>query len=72
MAEHGQKLVLCHIGARFLFQFQVRLPQLDGERLRLFEQVFCSRACFDRVEHNADALGQLVQERLVCGTESLD
>ena len=72
MAEHGQKLVLRHIGARFLFQFQVRLPQLDGERLRLFEQVFCSRAGLDRVEHNADALGQLIQKCLVRGAEPLN
>ena len=57
VAEHGEKLIFRQIRASLLFQFQVCLLQLRGERLRLFEQVFRSRACFDRVEHNADALG---------------
>ena len=57
MAEHGQKVVLRQIRARLFLELQVCLLQLRGERLRLFEQVFCLRACFDRIEHDADAFG---------------
>jgi len=45
--------------------------QLGSQRLRLLEQIFCSRACFDRIEHDADALGQLIQKCLVRGAEPL-
>ena len=55
--------------ARFLLQFLVGLLQLVllvcsslGERLRLLEQVFGPHVGGDRVEHDADRLGQLIEE----------
>ena len=36
--------------------------QFDGELLRLREQVLGAHRRFDRVEHDADALGQLIEE----------
>ena len=36
--------------------------QLVGQRLRLLEQLFRAHVGGDRVEHDADALGQLVEE----------
>ena len=57
MAKHCQKLVFGQIRARLFLQFEVRLLQFGGERLRLFEQIFRLRARFDGVEHDSDALG---------------
>ena len=46
---------------------QLLLPalQLLGERLRLLEQVLRAHVGFDRVEHDADRFGELIEERLV-------
>ena len=51
---------------------QLLLPalQLLGQRLRLLEQVLGPHVGLDRVEHDADALGQLVEERLVRRVEA--
>ena len=53
---------------------QLLLPalQLLGQRLRLLEQVLGAHVGLDRVEHDADALGQLIEERLVRRVESLE
>ena len=55
-----------------LLQLFLAALQLLGERLRLLEQVFGAHVGLDRVEHDADALGQLVEERLVRGVEPLE
>ena len=54
---------------RLLFQLLVGLLQLallrlqfGGQLLRLFEQTFGLHGGFDGFEHNADGIGQLVQE----------
>ena len=46
-----------------LLQFLLPALQLLGQRLRLLEQVFRAHVGLDRVEHDADALGQLIEER---------
>ena len=53
---------------------QLLLPalQLLGERLRLLEQVFRPHVGLDRVDHDADRFGQLVEERLVRRAEALE
>ena len=53
---------------------QLLLPalQLLRQRLRLLEQVLGARVGLDRVEHDADALGELVEERLVRRAEALE
>jgi hypothetical protein len=48
------------------------LLQLLRERLRLLEQVFRPHVRLDRVEHDADRFGELVEERLVDRVEALE
>ena len=48
-----------------LLQFALAGLQLDGQLLRLLEQAFGAHRRLDRVEHDADALGQLLEERQV-------
>ena len=55
-----------------LLQFFLAALQFLGQRLRLLEQIFRPHVGFDRVEHDADALGQLIEERLVGGIEPLE
>ena len=55
-----------------LLQFFLPALQLLGQRLRLLEQVFGPHVGFDRVEHDADALGELIEERLVRRVEPLE
>ena len=55
-----------------LLQFLLPALQLLGQRLRLLEQVFRPHVGFDRVEHDADALGQLIEECLVRRVEPLE
>ena len=50
---------LFRLGGEFfvgLLQFGLPRLQLDGELLRLCEQVFGSHRRFDRVQHDADAI----------------
>ena len=49
-----------------------RLCSSCGQRLRLLEQVLRSHVGFDRVEHDADRFGQLVEERLVRWVEAVE
>ena len=58
----------------WLVCLQLLLPalQLLGQRLRLLEQVLGPHVGLDRVEHDADALGQLVEEGLVRRIEALE
>src|SRR5688500_19867949 len=64
----------------FIFSSMLRLPptttlfpyttlfrslQLAGERLRLLEEVLRSHVRLERVEHDADGFGELIQERQV-------
>ena len=55
-----------------LLQFFLPALQLGGERLRLLQQVFRARVRFDRVQHDADALRELIEERLVGRIELLE
>ena len=55
-----------------LLQLLLARLQLLGQRLRLLEQVLRAHVGLDRVEHDADALGQLVEERLVRRVEALE
>ena len=52
-----------------LAQLLLLRAQLLGLRLGLLEQVLGEGVGLDRVEHEADALGELVEERLVGGAE---
>ena len=58
----------------FVGVLQLLLPslQLLGQRLRLLEQVLGTHVGFDRVEHDADRLGELVEKRLVRRIEALE
>src|SRR5439155_22533281 len=55
-----------------LLQFFLTALQLPREGLRLPQQIFRARVGLDRVEDNADAFGQLIEERLVRRTEPLE
>ena len=55
-----------------LLQLFLAALQLLGQRLRLLEQIFGAHVGVDRIEHDADALGQLVEEGLVRGVEALE
>ena len=55
-----------------LLQLFLAALQLLGERLRLLEQVFGAHVGDDRIEHDPDALGQLVEEGLVSRVEPLE
>ena len=46
--------------------------QFAGQRLRLLEQIFGSHVRFDRVEHDADRFGELIEERLVGRAEPVE
>ena len=63
---------------RFLRELLVRLReflllrlQLDRELLRLLQQTFGSHRRFDRVQHDADRLGQLLEESDVRDAERM-
>ena len=65
--------------ARLLLQLRVRLGQLAlarlqlaRERLRLLQQVFSPHGGHDRVEHNADALGELIEKHQVVWAEPVE
>src|SRR4030095_2330494 len=72
VAEHREKLVFCEIRTGLFLQLFVRFLQFRCERLRLLEQIFCSRVCFDSMEHNANAFRQLIEKSLVRGIEALE
>ena len=55
-----------------VLQFFLPRLQLLGQRLRLFEQVFGAHVGFDGVEHDADRLGELLEEGLVRAVEALE
>ena len=59
----GQQL--CLGGKLFvrLLQFTLARLQLDGQLLRLLEQPFGPHRRLDRVQHDADARRQLLEER---------
>ena len=62
------------LGGQFLvgvLQFALARLQFDRELLRLREQAFGAHRRFDRVEDDADALRQLVEERERTATEIL-
>ena len=72
-------LVLVGEQAGLLLQFLVGVLQLFlaglqllGQRLRLLEQVFRPHVGFDGVEHDADRLGQLLEEGLVGRVEAFE
>ena len=46
--------------------------QLLRERLRLLEQILGARVCLDGIDDDADAFGQLIQERFVRRTEAFE
>ena len=46
-----------------LAQLPLTRSEFIGERLRLLQQFFCPRHRGDRIEDDADALGELIQER---------
>ena len=55
---------------RLLLKLSIRFRQLGlpglqfrCQRLRLFEQLFCPHRRSDRVQHDADDLGELIEER---------
>ncbi len=50
---------------RFFFQLGVGLLKLLGQRLALLQQLFGAHGGGNRVQHDADALRELVQERQV-------
>ena len=65
-----EPLLRCLKRSRLLLEADVGLAQLPltrsefiGERLRLLQQFFCPRHRGDRIEDDADALGELIQER---------
>ena len=55
-----------------LLQLELAALQLLRERLRLRQQVLGARVRLDRVDHDADRLGQLVEERLVRRAEAVE
>ena len=55
-----------------LLQFFLPALQFLGQRLRLREQILGAHVGFDRVEHDADAFGQLIEKRLVRRVEPLE
>ena len=65
-------LVLVRQQPRLVLQLLVGLPQLLGERLRLLEQVLGAGVGLDGVDHDADRLGELVEEGLVRRVEALE
>src|SRR5690348_15120652 len=72
-------LVLVREQSRLLLELLVRLLQLllaalqfGCERLRLREQILGAHVRLDRVDHDADRFGQLIEELLVRGAEALE
>ena len=55
-----------------LLQLFLLALQLPRERLRLLEQLLGAHVRLDRVEHDADRLGELIEERLVRRAEPLE
>ena len=55
-----------------LLQLALLRLQLGGELLRLLEQTFGLHGRFDRVEHDADRGGELIEERRLQGRERAD
>ena len=55
-----------------VLQFLLLELQLVGQRLRLLQQVLRARVGLDRVQDDADALGELVEERLVRRVELVE
>ena len=78
VAEHGEELIFREVGTRFFLQllvgylqFLLTFLQFDRERLRLFEEILRARVGFDRVQDDANALGQLIEKSLVGGIEAI-
>jgi hypothetical protein len=68
----GQQLRLVfQLGVGLLELFLLALEFL-GERLGLLQQVLGTHVRLDRVQHDADRLGQLVEERLVRRAEPVE
>ncbi len=65
-------LVLVGELARLLLQLLVGLLQLLGEGLRLLEQIFRAGVRLDRVDHDADRFGELIEERLMRRVETVE
>ena len=65
MTEHGEELILREVGTRFFLKFLVRFLEFGRERLGLSQQVFRLGICFDRVQNNTDAFGQLIEKGLM-------
>ena len=81
VAEVGAPVALAreaHVGMAldvlraYLLEFLLLALKLAGERLRLLEQVFRTHVGFDRVEHDADAFGQLIEEGQMHRTEAVE
>ncbi len=53
-------------------QFLLLQLELARQRLRLLQQVFRARVGLDRMEHDADALGELIEKRVVHRVEALE
>ena len=73
VTERGKKPILREIRTRFFLQLLVRFLELllaalelSRERLRLLKQIFRPRVRLNSIEDNADALGQLIEKRLMC------
>ena len=71
VTEHGEELILREVGTRFFLKFLVGFLEFGRELLRLSEQVLRSGICFDRVQNNTDALGELIKEGLVCRIKAI-
>jgi hypothetical protein len=68
----GQQLgLVLQLGVGLLELFLLAL-QLAGERLGLLEQVLRTHVRLDRVQHDADRFGELVEERLVRRVEPVE
>ena len=55
-----------------LLQLLLLALELLGQRLGLLEEVLSAHVGFNGIEHDADAFGQLIQERLVGGAEFVE
>ena len=62
----------CFEALVLLLQLLLLVLQLLRERLRLLEQLLGAHVGAERVEHDADALGELVEERQVGLAERLE
>jgi hypothetical protein len=68
----GQQLGLFFQLGVGLLEFLLLRLELASQRLRLLEQVLRTHVRFDRVDHDTDRFGELIEERLVRRTEPLE